>query len=61
MQAVFPDEWLINYNLACYLCQMNRLDEAEEMLAEARTMRGEKVEQLAANDEDLAPLRTRAG
>ena len=61
MRAAFPDEWLIAYNLACYLCQMNRLDEAEEMLAEARTMSGEKVEQLAADDEDLEPLRARAG
>ena len=61
MRAVFPDEWLIAYNLACYLCQMNRLDEAEELLAEARMMSGEKVEQLAADDEDLAPLRARAG
>jgi hypothetical protein len=61
MRAVFPDEWLIAYNLACYLCQMNRLDEAEEMLVEARKMSGEKVEQLAADDEDLEPLRARAG
>jgi len=61
MRALFPNEWLIAYNLACYLCQMNRLDEADAMLAEARTMSGEKVEQLAADDEDLEPLRARAG
>ena len=60
MLAVFPDEWLIAYNLACYLCQMNNLDEAEEMLAEARAVGGKKVDQLAAEDEDLAPLRARA-
>ena len=60
MREIFPDEWLISYNLACYLCQMNRLDEADEMLAEARKMSGEKVEQLAAEDEDLASLRARA-
>ena len=59
MQAIFPDEWLITYNLACYLCQMNRLDEAEEMLAEAIASGGEKVDQLATEDEDLAPLRER--
>jgi len=59
MQAAFPDEWLIAYNLACYLCQMNRLDEAEEMLAEATASGGEKVDQLATEDEDLAPLRER--
>jgi len=60
MQAIFPDEWLIAYNLACYLCQMNNLDEAEEMLAEARAVGGKKVDHLAAEDEDLAPLRARA-
>ena len=60
MRRIFPDEWLISYNLACYLCQMNRLDEADKMLAEARKMSGEKVEQLAADDEDLEPLRARA-
>ena len=60
MREIFPDEWLISYNLACYLCQMNRLEEADAMLAEARTMSGEKVEQLAADDEDLASLRARA-
>ena len=60
MREIFPDEWLISCNLACYLCQMNRLDEADEMLAEARKMSGEKVEQLAAEDEDLASLRARA-
>ena len=60
MRAVFPDEWLIAYNLACYLCQMNNLDEAEEMLTEARTVGGKKVDQLAAEDEELAPLRAGA-
>ncbi len=60
MLEIFPDEWLISYNLACYLCQMDRLDEADEMLTEARKMSGEKVEQLAAEDEDLASLRARA-
>ena len=57
IQEIFPDEWLIAYNLACYLCQMNLLDEAETMLAEAREVGGGKVDELAADDEDLAPLR----
>jgi len=57
MQVIFPNEWLIAYNLACYLCQMNRLDEAEAMLAAARAVGGGKVDQLAEDDEDLAPLR----
>jgi hypothetical protein len=39
---------------------MNNLDEAEEMLTEARTVGGKKVDQLAAEDEELAPLRAGA-
>ncbi len=52
----FPDEWLIPYNLACYLCQMDRLEEAQAMLDRARAQGGEKVDAMAKEDEDLAPL-----
>mgnify|MGYP003322812818 CR=1 FL=1 len=41
MQAVFPDQWLVSYNLACYLCQLNRLDEAQAMLDTARAADGD--------------------
>jgi hypothetical protein len=53
----FPDEWLIPYNVACYLCQMNRLAEARVLLELASGVGGDRVEALAKNDEDLAPLR----
>ena len=53
----FPDEWLIPYNVACYLCQMNRLAEARGLLELASAVGGDRVEALAKNDEDLAPLR----
>ena len=52
----FQDEWLIPYNLACYLCQMDRLEEAQAMLDRARAQGGEKVDAMAKEDEDLAPL-----
>ncbi len=52
----FPDEWLIPYNVACYLCQMERLPEARAMLQLASELGGEHVETLAKEDEDLAPL-----
>ncbi|MBC8324384.1 MAG: hypothetical protein H8E27_01985 [Verrucomicrobia subdivision 3 bacterium] len=55
----FPDEWLIAYNVACYLCQMNRLPEARGMLEAAAAVGGDRVEALAKEDEDLAPLRTK--
>ncbi|HIG81806.1 MAG TPA: hypothetical protein EYQ62_09220 [Verrucomicrobiales bacterium] len=53
----FPADWLIPYNVACYLCQMNRLPEARELLELATAVGGDRVEELAKNDEDLAPLR----
>ena len=43
----FPEEWLIPYNVACYLCQMERLDEAQAMLALARAKGGERVDTMA--------------
>ncbi len=52
----FPDEWLIPYNVACYLCQMNRLPEARGMLSLATAVGGDRVEEMARDDEDLAPL-----
>lgn len=52
----FPDEWLIAYNVACYLCQMDRLAEARALLEHARDKGGDKVDALAKDDEDLAPL-----
>ena len=45
-------------NLACYLCQLNRLDEAQAMLDTARAADGERVDDLAKDDQDLEPLRT---
>jgi hypothetical protein len=53
----FPDEWLIPYNVACYLCQMNRLAEARGLLELATAVGGDRVEALAKDDDDLAPLR----
>ena len=54
---LFPDEWLIAYNVACYLCRMDRLEEATVMLEIARAVGGEQVDELAKDDEDLMPLR----
>jgi hypothetical protein len=36
---------------------MNRLPEARELLELATAVGGDRVEELAKNDEDLAPLR----
>ena len=54
---LFPDEWLIAYNVACYFCRMDRLEEAVAMLEIARAVGGERVDELAKDDEDLMLLR----
>lgn len=53
----FPAEPIVLFNLACYACQLGRLEEARRWLhqalgvADARTIR-----QMALQDEDLKPL-----
>lgn len=54
---LFPEEHLIPYNLSCYACQMNRLEEARAWLK--RAFAGEnrsRYRKLALADEDLRPL-----
>ncbi|MEY4387385.1 MAG: hypothetical protein RLY20_2668 [Verrucomicrobiota bacterium] len=53
----FPQQTLVAFNLACYACQMNRLDEAREWLERARVIEGvDAINQMALADEDLKPL-----
>jgi predicted Zn-dependent protease len=54
----FETEELIAYNLACYACQLGRLEEAKDLLNTA-AKRGEAKEiwARAAIDDDLAPIR----
>jgi hypothetical protein len=53
----FPREPIIPYNLACYACQMNLMNEARDWLQRALLV-GDKDElkQMALNDADLKPL-----
>lgn len=53
----FPHEATIPYNLACYACQMEQLDEARRWLHRAAAV-GEKskIKNMAASDPDLEPL-----
>ena len=54
----FPDEWLMRYNMACYACQLGKLDEAKRWLDLARTVGNAKeVDELMSTDSDLEPLR----
>lgn len=54
----FPAEPTVFYNLACYACQMGKLDEARTLLDKAFKLGDADVMKLdALNDPDLAPLR----
>lgn len=53
----FPREPVIRYNLACYACQMGRLDEARQWFKRA-LLAGDPValREMALHDTDLQPL-----
>lgn len=56
--SLFPEEGTIPYNLACYSCQLGRLEEARSWLRQAMRLDGrEAVLDLARRDSDLAALR----
>jgi tetratricopeptide (TPR) repeat protein len=53
----FPREPTIPYNLSCYACQMNQLEEARAWLRRAFKFGDrEKIKQMALDDPDLEPL-----
>jgi Flp pilus assembly protein TadD len=53
----FPKDPIVPFNLACYACQLGRLDEARDWLRRAMRAGGiEAIRQLALADPDLAPL-----
>lgn len=53
----FPDVPIIPYNLACYACQLQRLDTARELIRRAIEVGGKsQIQKIALADEDLKPL-----
>src|SRR5581483_3147774 len=55
--GLFPDNWTIRYNLACYACQLGNLEEARKWLKDAVDLAGSnEVKLMARNDKDLEPL-----
>jgi len=52
----FPGEWMIRFNTACYLCQLDLADEAKPVLSSAIEIGGEEIRAHALTDEDLKPL-----
>lgn len=56
-QQRFPKEPLIAYNLACYECQLNHLEEAKSWLAKAFEIGSQTMlRKMAMDDPDLKPL-----
>lgn len=55
----FPEEPTIPYNLACYACQLQHLDEARLWLQRAAAVGDKgKIKAMASADSDLKPLWT---
>lgn len=53
----FPKQFLVAFNLACYACQMQQLEDARHWLKRAMEISGEtKVAEMALADSDLEPL-----
>ena len=53
----FPNEPVIPFNLACYACQLNQLNEARQWLKRASEIGGKKeIQLMALADDDLKPL-----
>jgi tetratricopeptide (TPR) repeat protein len=53
----FPDQLLVAFNLACYACQLQRLDAAREWLHRAMKLgQANEVRAMALADADLEPL-----
>ena len=57
MARKFPRSWIIAYDLACYACQLNRLDEGRQWLRRAfRLGEPREVRLLSLADPDLKSL-----
>ena len=57
---LFPGDYMVPYNLACYACQLGRLEEAAELLKHAMSVaKGFNIRKMALSDPDLTPLRQR--
>lgn len=56
-EKIFPEEFLIPYNLACYAAQLDNLDDARFWLSKAVTLGGiQKVKLMGLQDNDLTAL-----
>jgi predicted Zn-dependent protease len=57
MACKFPNDFVVPYNMACYACQLGRLEEARGWLKQAIAIAGlDTIRKMAKNDPDLCPL-----
>jgi tetratricopeptide (TPR) repeat protein len=55
--ANFPKDYLVCYNLACYACQLGKLEEAMRWLKQAMSLADKRnLTEAALQDPDLQPL-----
>jgi len=52
----FPKVSTIPYNLACYACQLGRIEDSRQWFKRALNVGGKKIRNLALEDPDLQPL-----
>lgn len=58
----FATDWCLPYNLACYACQLGKMDEAKSWLHKAMELgNADEVRLNALDDPDLGPLRKVSG
>ena len=57
----FPDHQIMHYNLACYACQIGKLEDAMVLLEMAIDMKGLDIRTMALEDPDLEPLWEKIG
>jgi tetratricopeptide (TPR) repeat protein len=55
---IFPKDWLIQYNLACYCCRLEEFDRSRSFLRQALKLGDAKeIKEMALADADLKKLR----
>jgi tetratricopeptide (TPR) repeat protein len=53
---LYPKEYLVRYNLACYTAQLGQIKKAEDWLKAAMALNESEVKEIALDDPDLEPL-----
>jgi tetratricopeptide (TPR) repeat protein len=55
-EPLFPKDYVIPFNLACYCSLLHEFEDAEQWLKKAAAINQKTVREMAADDPDLKPL-----